>query len=326
MNERQLKALPKAKPRFIEPMYAKPVQALPESNEWMYEIKLDGYRCLAARNGNGITLWSRRGTLLAKQFPTVARACERLEPDTLIDGEVVGRDETGRISFSALQHYRAAVHSVQYYAFDLLIYRGRSLLNVPLQVRRELLGAALRPALSTDQIRLSETFSAAARDLIRAGTELGLEGIVAKQTGSLYESGKRTGAWVKYKINRSQEFVIGGYTTGNPFDGLIVGYYQNDKLLFAAKVRNGFVARVRHEVAPRLKNLATDSCPFANLPEKKRTPWALTAEEMKKCRWLRPELVAQVEFTEWTPDNHLRQAAFVGLRFDKDPREVFKEE
>ena len=326
MNERQLEALPKARLRFIEPMYAKPVQVLPEGNGWLYEIKLDGYRCLAGRDGNGITLWSRRGTLLAKQFPTIARSCERLEPDTLIDGEIVGLDETGRFSFSALQHYRAAAHSVQYYAFDLLIHRGRSLLNLPLEARRELLGAALHPALSTDQIRLSETFSAAARDLIRAGTELGLEGIVAKQTGSLYESGKRTGAWVKYKINRSQEFVIGGYTAGHPFDGLIVGCYQDGKLLFVAKVRNGFVPRVRHEVAQRFKNLATDSCPFANLPEKKRTPWALTAEEMKKCRWLKPELVAQVEFTEWTPDSHLRQAAFVGLRFDKDPREVIREE
>ena len=326
MNERQLKALPKAKPRFIEPMYAKPVQVLPEGNEWLYEIKLDGYRCLAGTNANGITLWSRRGTLLANQFPTVARACEGLEADTLIDGEIVGLDETGRISFSALQHYRASAHSVQYYAFDLLIYRGRSLFNVPLQVRRDLLGDALEPALNSDQIRLSEIFRAAAGDLLRAGKELGLEGIVAKQLGSLYEPGKRTGAWVKYKINRSQEFVVGGYTADHPFDGLIVGCYQDAQLLFVAKVRNGFVPRVRHEVAQRFKNLATDSCPFANLPEKKRTPWALTAEEMKKCRWLRPELVAQIEFTEWTPDHHLRQAAFVGLRFDKDPRAVIREE
>jgi ATP-dependent DNA ligase len=150
----------------------------------------------------------------------------------------------------------------------------------------------------------------------------GFEGIIAKRKDSFYESGKRTGAWVKYRVNRGQEFVIGGYTPGNPFDALIVGYYEGGKLLYAAKVRNGFVPLVRREVASRFKVLEIDTCPFANLPEKKRTQWALTKEEMKNCVWLKPELVAQIEFTEWTPDDHLRHSKFVGLREDKDAREV----
>jgi len=141
----------------------------------------------------------------------------------------------------------------------------------------------------------------------------------------VYESGKRTGAWVKYKVNRGQELVIGGYTPGNPFDALIVGYYEDGKLLYAAKVRNGFVPLVRREVASKLKGLEIDTCPLSNLPEKKRTQWALTREEMKGCVWLKPQLVAQIEFTKWTPDGHLRQSKFVGLREDKKARKAVRE-
>ena len=110
--------------------------------------------------------------------------------------------------------------------------------------------------------------------------------------------------------------MIGGYTPGNPFDALIVGYYDGERLLYAAKVRNGFVPQVRREVANKFRGLEIDTCPFANLPETKRTQWALTKEEMKNCVWLKPDLVAQIEFTEWTPDGHLRHSKFVGLKED----------
>jgi ATP-dependent DNA ligase len=120
--------------------------------------------------------------------------------------------------------------------------------------------------------------------------------------------------------------VIGGYTPDHPFDALIVGYYEGEKLYYAGKVRNGFVLQVRNEVYRRFEGLETDDCPFANLPEKKRTMWALTKEEMKNCRWLKPELVAQIEFAEWTPDGHLRHSKFVGLREDKKASEVVREQ
>ena len=185
----------------------------------------------------------------------------------------------------------------------------------------------LREALRTvkDPIRLSETFETQPADLIRAAKEQSLEGIVAKRKDSTYEPGKRTGAWVKYRINRGQEFVIGGYTPDHPFDALIVGYYEGDKLYYVGKVRNGFVPQVRQEVYRNFKGLDIDTCPFANLPERKRTMWALTREEMKNCRWLRPELVAQFEFAEWTPDGHLRHSRFVGLRYDKNAESVTRE-
>jgi bifunctional non-homologous end joining protein LigD len=317
--------LPPAKIRFIEPMYARLVQSLPHGQEWLYEVKFDGYRCLAGRDSTGVTLWSRRQNLFTKQFPRIAQACERLPPNTLIDGEIVALDSSGRVSFNLLQHHRSKAHALVFYAFDVLIYHGRSVLDVPLYFRREVLHRIFEDT-KTVPISLSENIEASPRDLVRVAKEFGFEGIVAKRKDSFYESGKPTGAWVKYKVNRGQEFVIGGYTPGSPFDALIVGYYEDGKLLYAAKVSNGFVPQVRREVASKFKGLEIDTCPFSNLPEKKRTQWALTKEEMKNCVWLSPQLVAQIEFTEWTPDGHLRHSKFVGLRTDKDPRQVVRQD
>ena len=324
MKAKDFSALPPAKVRFVEPMYTRLVNDLPEGKDWLYEVKFDGYRFLAGRDSTGATLWSRRGNLFTKQFPQIAHACEQLPPGTLVDGEIVALDNNGRISFNLLQHHRSKAQALLFYVFDVLAYRGRSLLNLPLSERRETLNEIFK-GVKAAPIALSESLDASPTELIRVAKEFGFEGIVAKRKDSLYESGKRSGAWVKYKVNRGQEFVIGGYTPGNPFDALIVGYYEGKRLLYAAKVRNGFVPQVRREVASRFKGLEIDTCPFANLPEKKRTQWALTKEEMKNCVWLKPKLVAQIEFTEWTPDGHLRHSKFVGLREDKEVREVVRE-
>ena len=306
-------------------MYALAVQNLPQGQEWLYEVKFDGYRCLAGKDARAVTLWSRRENLFTKQFPHIAQACEQLPPNTLVDGEIVALDESGRVSFNLLQHHRSKAKALVFYAFDVVIYRGRGVLNVPLYFRREVLRKIFEDTKAAP-IGLSENIEAALTDLIRVTKEFGFEGIVAKRKDSVYESGKRTGAWAKYKVNRGQEFVGGGYTPGNLFDALIVGYYEGERLLYAAKVRNGFVPLIRREVATRFEGLEIDTCPFANLPEKKRTQWALTKEEMKNCVWLKPELVAQIEFTEWTPDGHLRHARFVGLREDKEARKVVREQ
>ena len=318
MTTKELFALPVARPGFIEPMYVTAAPELPDGQDWAYEAKLDGYRCLAGKNG-GVTLWSRRGTLFTSRFPEVARACEKLPADTVIDGEVVAIGDDGRVSFNLLQHHRPKAH-LQYYAFDMPTYRGRSLLHVPIETRRDLLAEALEKV--DYPVILSRTFNARPAELIRAAKELELEGLIAKRKGSCYESGRQSQAWLKYKLKQCQEFVIGGYTPGNPFDALIVGCYENKRLNYVGKVRAGFVPHVRREVYERIKDLKTDKCAFANLPEKRRTPWALTVAEMKNCQWLKPDLVAQIEFTEWTPDGYLRQCSFAGLRDDKDPRSV----
>jgi bifunctional non-homologous end joining protein LigD len=317
-------SLPKARVGFMEPMLARSVSELPTDNqEWLYEIKLDGYRCLIGKSSNKVTLWSRRANTLTKQFPLIAKAANGLEPNTLIDGEIVAIDDSGRPSFNLLQHHRSKASAIQFFAFDVLVYRGRSLLEVPLQTRRKALSDVLGPV--HDPIRLSEAFETAPAELVRVAKEQSLEGIVAKRKDSPYDPGKRSGAWLKYRINRGQEFVIGGYTPDHPFDALIVGYYEGNNLYYVGKVRNGFVPQVRREVYRKFKGLEIDTSPFVNLPEKKRTMWALTRDEMKNCIWLEPELVAQIEFAEWTPDNHLRHSKFIGLREDKEAREVVQE-
>ena len=208
----------------------------------------------------------------------------------------------------------------------MIILRGRRLIHVPLEIRRELLNDITTDLKArTPLIGLSDTLDTTPAELIPLVKEFGFEGIVANGKDSCYEIGKRSGAWVKYKVNKAQEFVIGEYTPDNPLDALIVGYYESDKLIFASKVRNGFVPRLRREVWSKLKDLETSRCPFFNLPEKKRTQWALTREETKNRVWLKPELVAQIEYTEFTPDGHLRHSKFVGLRDDKDRREVGRE-
>jgi len=323
-SDETLDPLPKGKVKFIQPMLAKSVTELPKDRHtWVYEVKVDGYRCLVGKDHSAVKLWSRRGNLFNQDFPGLARACAALPADTLVDGEVIALDQQGRISFNLLQHRRSQASAIRFYAFDLLVYKGHSTINLGISERHDLLAQAL--ANVDGDVQLMQRFETSPAELIRAAKRLGFEGIIAKRRDSLYEPGKRSGAWVKYKINQGQEFVIGGYTPGHPFDAVIVGYYRDGQLIYAAKVRNGFVPRIRREVAKRLKALETEVCPFANLPEKKRTAWALTKEEMKKCVWIRPELVAQIEFTEWTPDGHLRLTTFTGLREDKTSQEVVRE-
>jgi ATP-dependent DNA ligase len=211
--------------------------------------------------------------------------------------------EHGRPSFNLLQNYRPGKIGLYYYVFDLLAYQGKSLLALPLRERRALLRSRVFTTAVADPVRFSETLQASADELIRAAKAQGLEGIIAKRTTSLYEPGKRSGTWVKFKINKGQELVIGGYRAGkNYFDNLAVGYYEGKKLMFIAKLKNGFTPQMKRDVAARFKDLETDVCPFANLPEPKnaRRGEALTAEAMKNYRWLKPEVVAQVEFTDWT--------------------------
>lgn len=310
---------------FVPPMLAASAAALPESPAWHYEVKFDGYRTLAARTAAGVTLYSRRGHIVNDRFPAVADALRRLPAGTMVDGEAVALDKTGRPSFNVLQNYEPG-QPLLYYVFDVLYARGISVMDEPLQARREALAEAVRGL--PEPVRLSEILEADAHELIAAVRKHGLEGIVAKRRDSRYEPGKRSGAWVKYKVNQGQELVIGGYMPGRQrFDSLLVGYYESGRLLFIGKVKNGFVPAMKEQLYRLFQPLETDRCPFANLPEpaNARRGEALTAEVMKKCRWLRPELVAQIGFTEWTPGNHLRHSRFVGLRDDKDAREVTRE-
>lgn len=193
-----LESLPQARADFIEPMLAEPVADLPEGGEWIYEIKLGGYRCIAVQNDGGVKLFSRDKKPLSSRFPTVAHALARLDPGTVIDGEIVALGKSGRPSFDGLQKFHSK-DQIHYYAFDLLIYRGKSLLGLPLETRRNLLAAALAPA--ADTIRISEDFPGSPKEIAAAAKQLGLEGVVAKRKGSAYEPGERSGAWREKKLS-----------------------------------------------------------------------------------------------------------------------------
>jgi ATP-dependent DNA ligase len=177
-----------------------------------------------------------------------------------------------------------------------------------------------------EPVRYAATLDARLPVLVQSVKAQGFEGLVAKRLDSRYEPGLRSGAWMKMRVNRGQEFVIGGYTVGgNPFDALIFGYYDGDRLIYAARTRNGFTPAVRAQLFKKLNALEIKTCPFANLPEAKSGRWGagLTAQKMADCRWLTPTLVGhQFEFVEWTPDNHLRHTKFIALREDKPARDV----
>jgi DNA ligase D-like protein (predicted ligase) len=324
---KRLASLPKTQASFVEPMECLSVSKLPEGLEWLWEIKLDGYRALAVKSGDGVTLFSRRRKSLNRQFPFIVEALADLPAGTVVDGEVVAIDDSGRPDFNLLQNFRAEASRIQYYVFDLLCWKDRDLTRVPMVERRALLKSLV--VIPDKRIRIAEYFDAAPRDLLSAVREQGLEGIIGKRKDSLYQPGKRSGAWIKYRVNRGQEFVIGGYFPGpHGFDSLIVGYYDGDNLVYVARTRNGFVPSSRRQVFSKLKHLVTPTCPFVNLPETRRSRFGeeLNAEKMKKAVWLRPEAVAQIEFLEWTGADRLRHSKFVGLRQDKNPRSVAKEQ
>jgi len=322
-----LRKLPPARLDFVKPMLARPVSSLPSGANWLYELKLDGYRALVLKTGGVVTVFSRRGNILNVPFPSMARAFKFLPDDTMIDGELVVLDDGGKPSFSALQHSRFTPDQLYFYAFDLVTYQGRDVRKLPLVQRREFLEQRALKGMR-DPVRLSAVFNASAGALIAAAKKAGLEGVVGKRADSRYESGERSGAWVKYKTNKGQELVIGGYKPGaNGFEYLLVGYYEGKDLIFIAKIRNGFTPALRREIASHFRALLTSRCPFANLPEpaNARRGEAITAEVMKQIQWLRPKLVAQIEYTEWTAGNHLRHSRFVALRDDKDATDVKKE-
>jgi bifunctional non-homologous end joining protein LigD len=313
-------------PSFVEPMAARLVQALPEGDDWMYEVKFDGYRALLLKHGGRVEIRSRNDNNLTRTYAQVAAAGRRLRADTAtLDGEIVAVDADGHPSFQALQHRGAhAGYSVVFYAFDLLHLNGKDLTRSPLRERR----AELPSVVADSGVLLSPELPGTSAQVIKAVRALGLEGIIAKRRGSTYRAGMRNGAWVKLKLERQQELVIGGYRPG-PYgvDALVVGYYEGRDLRFAGKVRAGFTPHVRRDVAGSLRPLHRAQCPFVDLPTTGPTRWGggITAEQMLEMQWVTPTLVAQIRFVEWTADGHLRHAAFLGLRSDKKAREIRRE-
>ena len=297
-----------------------------DAARWQYELKFDGYRAVAFKSGGSVFLRSRNDRDFNAKYPSIVRALAGLPENTVIDGEIVALDDAGKPSFGALQNADPATPLV-YFVFDVMLIGGVSLRHESLDARRAILERKVAPVL-VEPALLSQILAGPMPELVRAIREQAFEGLVAKRRDSRYEPGLRSGAWRKMRIDRGQEFVIGGYTIGSStFDALIVGYYDGERLLYAARTRNGFTPATRATLQRQFRGLEIAKCPFANLPEAKSGRWGqgLTAAKMAKCRWLKPVLVAQLEFLEWTADDHLRHARFIGLRDDKQAKEVRRE-
>jgi bifunctional non-homologous end joining protein LigD len=328
----ELASLPKATPRFVQPMKPRLVGQPPPDGHWTYELKFDGIRAIAIKSGREVRLISRNEKELNGRFPEIVDACDGFNAEEwVIDGEIVALDGEGRSSFQLLQ--RAELEGkdapLVFYVFDLLQLNGRNTMSLPLVQRKEFL-ARLLPS-SSDAIRFSGELGGNPRQLLTEIKRHGLEGIIGKQRDSRYEPGRRSGSWIKLKCVNEQEFVIGGYTppagARKYFGALLVGYYDKNRLLFAGKVGTGFDTKTLALLYKKLREEKRDSCPFADLPSKQAGEWVqgITPGEMRKYTWVNPKFVCQIKFAEWTRDLKLRQPVFLGLREDKNPREVVRE-
>jgi bifunctional non-homologous end joining protein LigD len=308
-------------------MAAHAVTELPGDAEWSHELKLDGYRAILVRDGARVEMRSRNDRDLSPMFPQFAAESLKLHAEqVVIDGELVALDPNGRPSFQALQHRGSYPnHHLIFYAFDVLHVDGRDVMSRPIEERR----AHLPELISeTGSIKILEELPGTLAEILQVIKGMRLEGVVAKRRGSLYVPGAGSRDWLKLKLEQQQEFVIGGYRPEgtDSIDALVVGYYDSSQLKFAAKVRAGFVARTRRQLAAALKPLIARGCPFHDVPSG-RSRWGggLTAEDMQTMRWVRPELVAQIRFSEWTLEGRLRHAYYLGLRQDKNPADVRRE-
>ncbi len=325
-------SLPAGKVRFIDPMKPKLVEHPPADGGWIYELKFDGFRVLALKSGGEVQLISRNENDLTKKFPEIAQALEDLPcSECVIDGEVVALDEQGRSSFQLLQAREMEGYDapLSYYVFDLLQLEGKNLGGFPLTTRKEMLRQL--SAGVGEPIRYSGELGDDPNALLAEVERLGLEGIIGKRVDSVYESGRRSGAWIKLKTKNEQEFVIGGYTppagARKHFGALLVGYYEKKKLLFAGKVGTGFNGKMLQLLHKKMQAKARDDCPFADLPSKQGGQWTqgITPGMMRKISWVDPVFVCQVKFAEWTRDAKLRAPVFLGLREDKPPASVKRE-
>jgi bifunctional non-homologous end joining protein LigD len=311
-----------ALPDFVAPELALLVEKPPDGADWLHEIKIDGYRCYARRDGDEVRLLTRTGQDWTARFGGIAQAVRELPGQRLaLDGEVAVFNEQGQSSFGALQEALSEGHGdrLSFTVFDLLHLDGRDLLEVPLRERKRVLRELIPPDAETSRLRYSDHVESTGADVFHHACQLALEGIVSKHAAAPYRSG-RGGDWVKSKCLARQEFVIGGFTAGkNAREGglgaLLLGCYEEEELHYAGRVGTGFSLQLARDLLTRLTRLKTAQPAFVNLPSAAR----------RGAIFVRPELVCEVEFTGWTRDGVLRHPAFQGLREDKPPKSVHRD-
>jgi bifunctional non-homologous end joining protein LigD len=299
----------------IAPMRAVNTRTVPRGDDWVYEPKWDGHRVLVRRTDEEFDAVSSTGKPKLPQWRWLASAvAAATDHDVVVDGEVIAYDADGRHTFQSVGR---ADRQHAFVVFDLLVLDGADLRGRPWSERRELLEATVRPTPPLSITPVSED-----ADVMEAATRAQrFEGLIAKRASSTYQSGRRVPAWVKVKYTNSQEMVIGGYKLGEGnrygyFGSLLVGVHDEaGSLQFVSAVGTGFNERTLTMLMAKLRQLETEQCPFAVAPKLPRGTY----------RWVRPELVAQVGFLEWTEGGGLRAPVFLGLRDDKPPSEVVRE-
>ena len=314
--------------RFVEPMKCLPVKEIPQGKSWFYELKFDGYRALSILREGEVVLLSRNKKSFNERFPEIVAAVGQLPvKEAILDGEIVALDEHSRPSFQILQNYESG--PLAYYLFDLLMIDGEDWTHRPLEERKRRLEQLLEKIKAP--LFFSRNLPGSTKAIWQQIEKQRLEGIIAKRRDSAYEAGRRSGAWAKIKAINVQEFVIGGYTEPqggrSHFGALLIGVYEGKKLNFCARVGTGFNRKTLASLFEEMEKLTIGQCPFANLPVPRNSRWGggVTAADMKRCTWIEPKLVCEVEFTEWTGDASLRHPAFVGLREDVAPQDVHRE-
>lgn len=320
--EKRLKGLPKERqPAFLEPQLATMAEVPPESAGWLHELKLDGYRVQARKDGTNVQLLTRKGLDWTARMRRIAREIAKLAVDAVtLDGEVVVVAPNGTTSFADLQAsmQEGSKQELTYFAFDLLHLDGRSTRELSLRERKDLLPEVLEGA-NEDVLRLSEHIETGGAELLHEACKLQAEGIISKRADGKYLPG-RSREWLKMKCLHEQEFVVGGYTL--PTNGihgvgaLLLGYYRDDRLIYAGRTGTGFTQKTHRMLRDRLEGLARQTSPFDKLP----------GDARRDARWVTPEMVVQARFSTWTADDLIRQAAFMGVREDKAAKEVVREE
>jgi bifunctional non-homologous end joining protein LigD len=316
-----LDKLPKEKlPSFLKPQLAQETQAPPSGPDWLHELKLDGYRIQARKQGNSVELFTRSGLDWTHRMKSVAAAVKDLPvEDAILDGEVVVLDDQGLSSFARLQasFEKNEKHPLTFFAFDLLHLNGHNTRNMPLRERKRLLHSIIPD--DGQELRISEDLAGDGATIFHGACELHAEGIISKRADGLYAAGRST-QWVKSKCVHEQEFVVGGFvdlSNGSRGVGsLLLGYYDdNGKFIYAGRTGTGFTQKTHKMLRDKLDAIEQKTMPFT----------AITADGRKDAHWVKPELVVQVRFATWTSDNLVRQAAYQGLREDKAANEVRRE-
>ncbi|MCZ4091565.1 DNA ligase D [Sinorhizobium psoraleae] len=302
-------------PAFKAPQLATLVTEAPAGDAWLNEAKFDGYRLMCAIGGGTVRCYTRNGLDWTAKFPAIASALAELDcKSALIDGEVVALSEEGS-SFSALQKALRTGASTRLYAFDLIELDGKDLSSKPLVERKERLETLLGTLGTTSAIQYSEHVRGNGEHVLAAICKAGQEGIIAKEANARYRSG-RTRSWLKVKCTKRQEFVIGGYTPsskmGRAFASILLGTFEGDKLVYRGGVGTGFGEKAMEELAAVFAKRRRQTSPFDSVPR----------ERNRNAVWLKPDLVAEVDFTEFTADGHIRHGSFEGLREDKEAKAV----